>query len=133
MGSATWPVFRLLVGEPLNAEEVKALGPHGRAMYLITRIKTHKLPVAYDQTTNTTGFTLAECIWMVCQDISQGDRAELATELVDDGWAVPIDARGCVRFKKSDNITSLMVALLIYNEGSWVRYGTEEMHKPNFE
>lgn len=108
-------VFSLLVSPTLWADEVMALPLEVRTMYLVAKIKAVLSPLLYDSRTGTIALPLEECIPMVCLRPTQVQSGVLASELVAQRWATPVRS-GRVRLRRSEEITRLLIALILHNE-----------------
>lgn len=124
--------FRLLIGEPLTAEQLLALGPNRQAMYLIAKIKSSNHPVLTGTNVNHITVPLSYAIRTICASLSDDQVATVSSMLLrEHGWIHVVDGQTFTR--KSDNITTLLVALVVYNEGGWIRIeGADEvLRKPD--
>lgn len=125
-------MFRLLIGEPLTAEQLLALGPDRQAMYLIVKIKSSNRPVLTGTNVNHIAVPLSSAIRTVCASLSDDQVATISSILLrEHGWVHAVDGRTFTR--KSDNITTLLVALVVYNEGGLILIegADEALRKPD--
>jgi len=99
--------FRLLIGEPLTAEQLLALSPDQQAMYLIVKIKSSNQPVLTGTNVNHITVPLSSAIQMICASLSDDQVATTSSMLLrEHGWMRVVDGRTFTR--KSDNITTLL-------------------------
>lgn len=126
-------IFRLLIGEPLTAAQLLALTPDQQAMYLIVKIKSSNQPVLTGANVNHITAPLPDAVQTVCAGLSEDQIAAISSMLLHEryGWIRVVDEQAFTR--KSDNVITLLVALVVYNEGGWIRIeGVDEvLYKPD--
>lgn len=127
--------FDLVESTPTDADALMAavlgLPLAAQDLYIMTRIRRHHMPRLYDPATNSSPFSLEHCV-RVTLGVDERLAASLAHGLRERSWANDeATPTSKVRLTRSNNLTRLLVAVIIYQEGGAVRYADENHRKPS--
>lgn len=115
--------FRRLIGEPLTAQELLALSANELGMYMVAKMKVAGLVGERNRLT----IPLRAAVASLCPGLTADEIARVTDSLVDGGrgWIDTPDEHTAITCK-SDNVTGLVVAFVIYNEGGWISIEGED-------
>ena len=120
---------RLIREEPLTFDEMMAMPRFERTQYLVCQLKLWPGLVV----NNVLQAGIEAALNRVCPDLTGHQRLILIDQLTDpvNGLMKSRASDAELVTLKSDNVTQALIAVLIYNEGGWIRCGSVVRSKPN--